>query len=80
MDACAIEKALNDVLVARRGAQQALMRFDPATGEPKPYPSHARQWREYNGSAAWLFNPWTGQRRDARDVGSDLQGQLIEAR
>lgn len=63
----------------RRGEQKALMRFDPATGEPKPYPSHADQWREYNGSAAWLFNPWTGQRRDARDVGSDVQGQLIEA-
>ena len=58
--------------------QQTLMKFDPATGEPKPYPSHADQWREWHGKAtAWLFNPWTGTRRDARDVGSDIQGQLI---
>ncbi len=58
--------------------QDKLMEFDPATGERRPYPSHAEQWRLYHGqSAAWLFNPWTGQRRDARDVGSDVQGLLI---
>ena len=43
--------------------QQSLMKFDPATGEENPYPSHAEQWRDYHGKAAWLFNPWTGQRR-----------------
>lgn len=58
--------------------QQALMRFDPATGEAKPYPSHAAQWREWHGHrTAWLFNPWTGGRRNAGDVGSDVLGQLI---
>lgn len=58
--------------------QQAIMKFDPATGEPKPYPSHAEQWREWHGKqTAWLFNPWTGDRRDARDVGSDILGNLI---
>lgn len=58
--------------------QHSLMKFDPATGEPKPYPSHADQWREWHGKAtAWLFNPWTGTRRDAGDVGSDTFGQLI---
>mgnify|MGYP001019783968 CR=1 FL=1 len=58
--------------------QHSLMTFDPATGEPKPYPSHADQWREWHGKAtAWLFNPWTGTRRDAGDVGSDTFGQLI---
>ena len=58
--------------------QDTLMEFDPATGERRPYPSHAEQWRLYHGqSTAWLFNPWTGQRRDARDVGSDVQGLLI---
>lgn len=55
-----------------------LMQVDPATGEPKPYPSHAEQWRKYNGESAWLFNPWTGKRRDARDVGSDTFGRLID--
>ena len=51
-------------------AQQTLMQFDPATGELRPYPSHAEQWRAFHGPAtAWLFNPWTGTRRDAGDVG-----------
>jgi len=27
--------------------------------------------------ASWIFNPWTGQRRDERDVESDPQGLLI---
>ena len=57
--------------------QQSLMKFDPATGEENPYPSHAEQWRDYHGKAAWLFNPWTGQRRSALDVGSDAFGVLI---
>ncbi len=59
--------------------QQALMKFDPATGEPKPYPSHAHQWREWHGfGAAWLFNPWTGGRRSAADVGTDVLGHMIQ--
>lgn len=56
----------------------SLMKFDPATGDEKPYPSHAAQWRDWHGHAtAWLFNPYTGIRRDARDVGSDMRGYLI---
>ena len=59
--------------------QQALMTFDPATGETKPYPSHAEQWREWHGyGTAWLFNPWTGGRRSAGDVGTDVLGRLIQ--
>ena len=58
--------------------QSETMKFDPATGEPRPYPSHAEQWRKWHGhSCAWLFNPWTGGRRDARDVGGDTNGRLI---
>jgi hypothetical protein len=58
--------------------QRTLMKYDPATGEERPYPSHAAQWREWHGDmTAWLFNPWTGRRRDARDVGSDVVGHLI---
>lgn len=59
--------------------QQALMKFDPATGEAKPYPSHADQWRNWHGyRTAWLFNPWTGDRRLAGDVGTDTLGQMIQ--
>ena len=54
-----------------------LMNLDPATGWSKPYPSHAAQWREHHGKTAWLFNPWTGERRTAQDVGSDPFGHLI---
>ena len=57
--------------------QDALMKFDPATGEERPYPSHATQWRNWHGTAAWLFDPWTGKRRNAYDVGSDVHGLLI---
>lgn len=57
--------------------QHELMKFDPASGEERPYPSHAAQYREYHGGVAWLFNPWTGTPRDARDIGSDVFGCLI---
>ena len=57
--------------------QDTLMKFDPATGEERPYPSHAAQWRNWHGVAAWLFDPWTGKRRNAYDVGSDVHGLLI---
>ncbi len=57
--------------------QHTLMKFDPATGAEKPYPSHAEQWRKYHGAAAWLFNPWTGTRRRAWDVGTDVFGLLV---
>ena len=61
-----------------RQQQHTLMKFDPATGEKKPYPSHADQWRGYHGAlTAWLFNPWTGIRRSAEEVGSDIVGDLI---
>jgi hypothetical protein len=57
--------------------QDVLMKFDPATGEERPYPSHATQWRNWHGIAAWLFDPWTGKRRNAYDVSSDVHGLLI---
>lgn len=57
--------------------QDTPMKFDPATGWSNPYPSHATQWRHHNGTTAWLFNPWTGDRRTAQDVGSDTFGYLI---
>jgi hypothetical protein len=57
--------------------QQTLMRFDPANGTEQPYPSHAQQWRNFHGKYAWLFNPWSGERRSAGDVGDDPFGLLI---
>ena len=57
--------------------QQELMRYCPCCGEPTPYPSHAKQWRDYHGATAWLFNPWSGSKRDPRDIGSDVMGHLV---
>lgn len=58
--------------------QELLMKFDPATGEARPYPSHAEQWRLYHGfCTAWLFNPWDGDRRGAGAVGTDPLGRAI---
>lgn len=59
-------------------SQQKLMKFSPSVGDPKPYPSHAKQWRDYNGDRAFLYNPWTGEQRNSRDVGSDPFGLLID--
>ena len=58
--------------------QRKLMLVCPMTGKPEPYPSDAAQWRKYHGEAAWLYNPWTTLRRDARDVGTDTTGLLID--
>jgi hypothetical protein len=60
--------------------QDGLMKFDPAFGTEKPYPSHAAQYRKYHGDIAWLFNPWTGKKRHPSDVGSDTFGLLIDVR
>lgn len=57
--------------------QDRLMRWDPANQGGSPYPSHAAQYRLFHGQVAWLFNPWTGNRRDARDIGTDTFGHLI---
>lgn len=57
----------------------SLLKFDPATGTEAPYPSHPDQYRRFHGQVAWVFNPYTGTRRDALDIGSDTFGLLIEA-
>ena len=57
--------------------QDTIMKFDPATGAEKPYPSHAEQWRQYHLNDAFLFNPWSGTRRLAGDVGTDPRGYAI---
>ena len=53
------------------------MKYSPDTGEERPYPSNAKQWREYHGRVAWLYNPWTGKQRDLLDIGSDVLGESI---
>ncbi len=53
------------------------MKYDPADGGMAPSPNIASHWRTFNGDTAWMYNPWTGELRDARDVGSDPQGMLI---
>lgn len=58
-------------------SQQSLMLFAPDTGEPRPYPSQANQWRIYHGNTAWLWNPWTGALRNAKDVGTDCFGYAV---
>lgn len=57
--------------------QRELMLFDPTTGNQKPYPSHAEQYREHHGKVAWLWNPWTGKRRTPADIGTDTFGELV---
>jgi hypothetical protein len=66
------------ILLSATGINQdRLMRYDPATGTPHPYPSHAGQYRKYHRDVAFIYNPWTGKMRDAHDIGSDVRGHLI---
>lgn len=53
------------------------MKFDPTDGSPDPQPKEAGEYRHHHGDVAWLFNPWTGHRRDVRDIGTDVLGYLI---
>ena len=57
--------------------QERLMKYSPDTGEERPYPSNAKQWQEYRWRVVWLYNPWTGEKRDLLDIGSDVYGELI---
>jgi len=57
--------------------QKALMRYDPRDGSPKPYPSHAKQFRKWHGRDAWLYNPWTGEARHYSNIGTDVTGVAI---
>ena len=52
------------------------MLFNPSTGEPSPYTKYADEFRTYHCSA-WLYNPWTGKKRDPRDIASDVFGRGI---
>jgi len=61
-------------------SQDKLMKFDPATREEKPYPSHSTQYRDHHGGNAWLYNPWTGDKRHPLDIGSDVFGVAILCR
>lgn len=60
-----------------RRTVSSLMQYCPATGREKPYPSEAGQYRDYHGKVAWLFNPYTGEKRSADDIGYDTFGHNI---
>lgn len=60
------------------GMQITNMRFDPVTGKEHVFPANAQHYRMYNTvGAVWMFNPWTGTKRDPRDVDTDKYGVLI---
>jgi hypothetical protein len=60
-------------------SQDRLMKFDPQSSLPNPYPSLAAHYREYHGRTAWwLYNPWTGEPRTAHDYVVDNLGYSIE--
>ena len=57
--------------------QSTEMNFSPDYGKADVYPKKAQEWREFHGDVAWIYNPWTGDKRDPRDIGSDVLGLLI---
>lgn len=56
--------------------QTTKMLFCPLCGERGPVPDNAAAWREQH-QAAWMFDPWTGKPRGARDVEQDVDGRWI---
>ncbi|WP_255032313.1 DUF3310 domain-containing protein [Bordetella genomosp. 1] len=52
---------------------------NPADGSPcRPCsPFTAGEYRAAHPHALWQFNPWTGERRDSRDIDTDPQGRAI---
>ena len=59
-------------------AGPAPMEYNPLTGEEFLVgPHYPDEYRAYHGPVAWLYNPWTGDPRDPRDIGSDPLGHLI---
>ncbi len=54
------------------------MLFDPATGSILNLEWFSDNYRDSHGEIAWLYNPWTGRRRNPYDIGSDVLGLLID--
>lgn len=57
--------------------QTTEMLYCPVTGERGPVPITAAAWREQHRHTAWVFNPWTGQKRSLGDVEQDPDGRLL---
>ncbi|MGL5282000.1 MAG: hypothetical protein ACRC8W_09705 [Plesiomonas shigelloides] len=55
----------------------SLMKFDPVTGEKDPIPNEAKNYRNFHGDVAWIYNPYSGEKRDPRDIGTDVFGFWI---
>lgn len=59
--------------------QNILMKFDPATGEERPYPSHAAQWRRLCGGRCRRTLEFTARPKAVR--WNDVLGHfLVESR
>jgi len=58
--------------------KESYMKFDPETGIKIPNTT-PELYRETHTGVAWLFNPWSGDKRDSRDIGSDVFGLLMVA-
>ena len=54
--------------------------FDPINGKPmnaRSEPVMPELFRSRHPGAPWLYNPWTGEPRDHRDIALDVAGRLI---
>lgn len=69
---------INDAALTHGAPAGEAMLFCPATGEGLPSPDNAKQWRAVNPMTAWLYHPWTGERRSAIAVGSDPFGYQLK--
>lgn len=63
--------------LAQDRKEKGIMLFDPVSGQAAKDQFTPHGYRTHHGLVAWLYNPWTGEPRDPRDIGSDVQGLLI---
>lgn len=72
-----LQTLLKTRLVTTR-RDKGIILFDPVSGNVSKDIFTLEEYRQHHGLVAWLYNPWTGEPRDPRDIGSDVQGLLIE--
>lgn len=56
--------------------QKVPMQFNPHTGEALSSSGVADRWRK-DHPGAWLFNPWTGEKRTPQAIAKDISGSDI---
>lgn len=73
-----IAELISSEVKTSRSAQELFkLAYSPVNGEKYEEVQSIGEIRERLEGYAWMYNPWTGEPRDLRDIGSDPYGLLI---